>query len=275
MVSPVSPVPQDPCIPGFEDQVFQIPWPYYSNVKFLAARTGAGAGPFAYTIAAGTRARAFSYAVGDQMVSAGYVVGDGLATFAETNLTIRNQTTSGEDVKIQGLAIQVLPSLQHDDGVPPGIVRPPDNLLLSELCNSVAISLNLNGDTDTYRLGTLTMIPGAGGLSGSSPDIIARQQAGVPTRDLGYPANGWPVRSNFYPVPEGLVWRHQGNRDSQLNVVFEVVRPIVVLSGGSPENNIAVLGVDVATTYVYPTELFVGLKVQLIGSVFGPRSAHQ
>jgi len=260
------------------DQSFITPWPYYSTVKFVAARTGAGAGPFLYTIAQGTRFRAFAYAVGDAMQVAGYSGADGVASFAETNLTIRNQTTSGEDVLIHGVSLMVQPSMQHlnDGQVAPGRVRPPDYRLLAELCNSIAVSLSLNGDSAHFPLGTIPMIPGAGGLLGGGPDLSGIVQAPVgKDNSLPYGSNGWPVRSNFYPVPEGLIWRHQGQRDSQLNLVFEAVRAISIPSGGSPENNVAVTGVDTAGVYVYPTELFVGIKAFLHGSVYGPRSRHQ
>jgi hypothetical protein len=279
----------DPCLDPLENQQYVTPWPYYSTVKFTAPTPTATPGPFAYTILAGSRRRAFAYAVGGDMRVAGYTQADGVATIAETNLISANETISGENVWIQGMALQLMPSMQHleEGGVPPSRVRPPDANLLGEIFNSIAVSIGLNGDQNVHRLGTPGMLPGAGGLTGAAHDITGPLQvAGQTDANQGFPANGWPVRSNYFQLPEGLIWMNKGNRDSNLNIIFDTVRDINILSGGSPENNVAGIGGDLefgnafdaestAQGYNYPTELVVGIKVILIGQVIGPRSRDQ
>jgi hypothetical protein len=215
-------------------------WPYYSKVKFIGTRAVSGGG-FTYTMAQGVVLRAFSYSTQETKIGAGFTAADGLANISDTNLTTRNQTTGGQNVLIHGIA--------------------------------------LNGDENRYRLGTIGMLPGAGGLMGGSEDASGDNSVAGKAKSLQFPTNGWPVKSNFFRVPEGLVWRNQSNSDSNLNVVFTTQRPIQVFSGGSPQNIVGDIAVDnapanVATAegYAYPTELAVELMVFMVGEVIGPRS---
>lgn len=255
-------------------------WPYFSKVKFVAPTPDAAPGPFTYQITRGTQARAFSYGVQQQMQAGGFTGADGNATIADTNLTVANQTTGGQNVLIHGIALQLLPSSLHlaDGEALPRRVRPADWRLVGALWESVSVELSLNGDENRFRLGTMGMLPGAGGVTGGGEDISGRVSADAGQKDIDYPTNGWAVRSNFFRVPEGLVWRNQSNADSMLNVIFTVQNDITILSGGSPENNVAVIGADAAPAlptllgYNYPTELVVSVMCFLVGEVIGPRT---
>jgi len=265
-------------------------WPYFSRVKFFATRVGAAPGPYSYSIARGTEVTAFSYAVDDLMDAAGYTTEDGRATSADTNLTNRRETTGGQSVLIYGLGIQPLPAALHVPagsaaGTPPSI-RLADSRLIASLFEAVSVNLKLNGGENGFRLGSMGQIPGAGGLTGSSFDILSNSGLAGNDKSIGYANNGFPSRSNWFRVPEGLVWRQQGQSDANLDVRFRVERPIVLFSGGSAENQAAGIGggIDVAASNdpalvatgspgaAYPYEIAAEFIVHFIGKVKGPRS---
>jgi len=257
-------------------------YPYYSTVKFVAPAAVDPAGAATtYDLARGTIIEAFSYAVGDNKIPAGYTTGDGVATKADTNITTRFQTIGGQNVIIHGIALQWCPAALHlDDGdALPHRVRQPDAAFLAALNEAVSVELTLNADENTFRMGTIGMLPGAGGLMGGSDDIVGDTSLAGNQRSIQYPTNGWPVRSNYFAMPEGLIWRNQSNADSQLKVKFEVTRAIRLFTGGSPEHNIQNVAFDntpatasTGTGKNFPTEVVAELKVILVGSVLGPRT---
>ena len=263
-------------------------WPYYSRVKFFAERVGPAGGPYTYVIPRGSEVTAYSYAIDDIMTSAGFTQGDGTASSVDTNLTNRRQTTGGQSVLIHGIGIQPLPALLH---VPTGAaggtipnVRKVDASLLSALFEAVSINLALNGGENGFRLGSLGQIPGAGGLCGASFDTTGNNGLAGEDKNIAFATNGQPSRSNWFRVPEGLVWRQQGNSDSNLDIRFRVERTITIFSGGSAEAQAIGGGLDatadnlpanVATgqaAQAYPSEIGVELMVHLLGKVKGPRS---
>lgn len=254
-------------------------FPYYSKVKFSAERIAAQTG-YVWALPKGEEVRAFSYGRGKGMESAGFLQSDGVATFADTNLTVGNQTTSGQNVLIHGIACQVLDAGLHkrtDDQSP--IVRMIDKRFLAAIAEAVSWTFSLNGDENQFRLGTLPMIPGAGGLSGGAEDITGRNvQAGQ--KSLPFAQNGWPTRGNYFQMPEGFIWKKQSSVDSQLNIRGMVERPIILQSGGSPENATDDTPYDndpaaVATAeglYNYPETLVCELMFFLIGEVVALRT---
>lgn len=251
-------------------------WPYYSKVKFVAATEDEAPGPYTYNIPRGTELRAFSYRVNGDKQSAGFTIADGNANRSDTNLTNVNQTTGGQNVLIHGIALQLLPAGLHlaEGEVGNQRVRMADHRFVAALWEAVSVTLSLNGDDNLFRLGIMGMLPGAGGVAGSSEDASGRNALNATQKDLAFATNGWPVRSNFFRVPEGLVWRNQSNADSNFNIVFTVERNIELFSGGSPENNLAdqVAVPDTSIGYTYPTELVVEVMVFLVGEVIGPRT---
>lgn len=280
--------PLDPCqsqaLDAFKGQKRVTSWPYYSRVKFTAVSTDEAPGPYVYNVAQGVQVRAFAYAVGQQKTVAGYTAADGNATIADTNLTQANQTTGGQNVMIHGIALQLLPAAMHlaEGESVPHIVRPVDYEFYSALMNAVAVEATLNGDENVFRLGTVPMVPGAGGQVGGSPDLVGLNGLAGDQESLPWGANGWQTRSNFFRLPSGLTWRNQSNADSMFNLRFTVTRAIRLFSGGSPEQ--AALGVDVTADNafdsvatgtqgkVYPRELAIELQAILVGEVIGART---
>jgi hypothetical protein len=259
----------------FENQEYITPYPYYSKVKLRATRTGGAGGPYTWLIAAGTIARAFSYGIGEAMTPAGFLAADGNATIADTNLTRRATTTSAEVVQIRGIAIQPLPAALDADGLSAAAptVRPLDQQFLAALGESVSVELALNGDQNRFKLGLLSMIPGAGGLDGGAPAMSGRPALAGGVQSELYPKNGWAVRNNFFRLPEGLTWNKQGEADSQLELIFTVQRAVQIFSGGSPETPLgAVVAGAGVQAYDYPTNLVAEFLVHLASATTSPRS---
>jgi hypothetical protein len=242
-------------------------FPYYSTVVFRAA-AGSATG-YGYVFPQGQERKAFAYAEGQEWTIGGATTAlDGRATFAETNLTKANETIAGESLEIMGLAIQVQPAVT--DGL-----RFMQARLLAMIATNVSVELSLNGGSNSFKLGTLGQIPSAGGLVGSGldnlspePTVNAIQERGSERFDFAQ--NGWQVRSNFYRLPEGLIWRPAGEVDSMLQVIFRNAREFSLFRGGDPEN-----AADDSQTppSVHPEYIAVVLKIHLIGRQLSQRSA--
>ena len=264
---PLSPN-QSAALRALQSQRRVTAYPYYSTVTFQTGRVGEPPGPYQYVIPRGSEVRAFSYGKGEQMVNAG--APSIVATPADTNLTNASETISGENVEISGLAIQLKQNgLLHQKEL--------NGMLLALLQTHCSVDLSLNGDQNRFHLGVLSQMPGAGGLTGSNKDSTGPTSLVGITNEYPFSNNGWTTRSNFFRLPEGLIWRNKGMADSQLNVIFKVERDIYVFSGGSLENNEN--GLDVSRTleqqiqgYNYPEYIEVTLLVHLMGRVVGPRT---
>jgi hypothetical protein len=253
-------------------------YPYYSRVRFRAAQ--AGEGPFTYTVAQGAQVRAFSYAVGEQKTSAGFVAAEGDATIADTNLTNRSQTTSGQAVLIRGIAIQAEPAaLTRDDPSNPFDVRKQSAQFLAALWESVSVEMSLNGDENRFRLGALGNIPGGSGLQGGAADPTGLFGGTTAPQPRQFATNGWPTRANYFQLPEGLLWKPQGNPDANLNIIFQVSRAITINSGGpdnASDDQASGAAGDPAKPeivgYNFPALLAQDLRVLLIGEVVAKRT---
>lgn len=268
----------NPCdeaiIDSIEGQQRVTSWPYYSTVKFQATRTGAS-GSYLYTMTTQTRGlRAFGYALGETKEAAGYSAADGQATAADTNIITKNQTISGQYVEIRGLAFQWHTTAINVAG---GVteLRPLDGNFVSALMRVVSVEMGMNGDDQTYKLGTIGMIPGAGGLMGGAP-LLSGLNALDGNNKTDFASNGWSTRSNFFRVPEGVLWTTSDKPDGNLNVIFRQQENLVIQGGGSVEN--IALGVDsaaiasVSMGYNFPAVLTAELKVFLVGQTVGGRT---
>lgn len=255
-------------------------WPYYSTVKLTATRSGSGAGPFVYTIQQGTKVKAFSYSIDELMTSAGYEREDGVATFAHTNIVNKNETIAGQNLQIYGLAFQWLPVARHVRTDNTIVYRQQSARLIGALHNIMKCTFSLNAGQNQYQIGKLAMAPGAGGLTGQAQDALGQAAFNSNVPQMGLVTNGWPVRSNFFPIPEGVGWNRSGHADAVLAIEFEVTRAIELHSGGEIENQRTNVTADnaagsVATgvqSYNFPEELVVELVVILIGPTVGPRT---
>ena len=187
--------------------------PYYSRCFYEAARVGAG--PFTYTIPAGTERRVFGYGKGGQV--AGLRGGLALeATSADTNLTQAGQTLAGQIVLIQGVACLVQPGSDFE--------------LARQLLSEMSVNISTNGDTQSLFMGTPLNLPGIGGLFGlgSTGLLEPNLNAGAPSQFAKLGSNGQPLSDNFRRVPEGLIWRPAGNSDSNLVIRLRTERAVVV-----------------------------------------------
>lgn len=233
---------------------FMTSFPYHSTVLFRSQAVLVGGVP-TYPFPLGVERKAFGYASGQEWTTAGADTAiDGRATDAETNLTKPNETISGESLEISGIAVQVLPAVT--DGT-----RFPSPRALAMIATNVALELSVNGGSNSYKLGTVGMIPGAGGLLGSGEDLL-----NIGPQSFNFFQNGWQVRSNFYRLPEGLIWRPSGEADSQLQVIFRTTRAFQLYYGGDFDHQVVPEG-------DYPAFLACALKVHLIGRQTSQRSA--
>lgn len=268
-------------INSLENQFYILPWPYHSRIKFVAnravSRTGTG---FEYVVPAGTTLSAFSYAIGEVGEAAGYTAADGIATPNMTNIESARETIAGDRVLIQGIALIPLPAAQHRAAAADAFVRTrlADAVFLAALISSLSVDVTLNGGRNRFRAGMPLMIPGNGGLLGGAVDNVHTRPFNGPQPQQQFAANGWPTISNYYPLPQGLVWNPTGKAQSLLAVNFVVDRLIELQSGTYevPEANIAGdnAPANVATgvqQYTFPTELVQEFQVVLVGLTDGPR----
>jgi hypothetical protein len=199
---------------AIKEQKTVLPVPYWSTVR-IAGVIAANA----LTVAATTR-KAFAYQIGQDMTVAGFA--GTIAEGAETNLLQASQTLDNADVWIWGLAIELCTNSEP--------------LLAARLWRECLVELSTSG-TQSIRLGTLGMFPGAGGLYG-----VGRSIAGQPPTNqlggldggvganVGYLANGNPMGGNFMRFPQPFKWSSVGSNqgDSQLTVSITPVRQIVI-----------------------------------------------
>lgn len=269
----------DPCAAGaaeaVQNQKRLTSWPYFSTVKFQAVRSG-NPGSFVYTMTTQTRGlRAFGYALGKSKEAAGYSQNDGQATPADTNIVTENQTISGQFVEIWGMALQWHTAALDATAPNTFDYRFLDGNFASALHRIISVEVGVNGDENTYKLGTIGMVPGAGGLRGGAPLLT-----GLPALDgnqnTDFAANGWETRSNFFHMPEGLLWTTSDKPDGNFNVIFRQQAPLILPAGGSPENQalasdqLAIPSVSMG--YNYPEIITAELKCFLIGQTIGGRT---
>src|SRR5208282_629976 len=124
------------------------------------------------------------------------------------------ETVGGELVKIHGMSL-----------MPSGIT---DIGLWKELEANTSVKISMNGDAQNYRLGRMSMIPGAGGTFGGGQTTTQQPSLlDAAYTDLGF-SNGWPDIANFFPFPQPMIWSPSGETDSTFNVVLTCQRQIVI-----------------------------------------------
>jgi hypothetical protein len=212
----------------------------------------------------------FDYGVGNEVNLGGS--GNKRATDAETNLAKGHSTNGAQDYIIEGVGfscrgmrlaysgaqLTALQALVADADVeamllgdrtiydPAGIVTPPQmqspfNLeqgMFQALLAQTSVEF-LFDRKRVEKIGALDLLPQAGANS------FLR-------------ANGVPESSNKYRIPEGYVWRKDGQADSELEVNLRLQNAVVV-----PLNNLITW--DVGATNVYPTTIWLELKMVLFG----------
>jgi hypothetical protein len=188
-------------------QISVLPLPYWSRVRFNAARTGAG--PFTYTVDTSER-KAFAYPIGQSRVIAGFPTGN--ATLADTNLLKQSETRDNADVWIWGIAANLLPG--SDGDIAGGVWR------------ETSVQISLNG-TQSIPLGTLEMFPGAGGLYGvgeaklraPATNVAGGADDGEGAR-ISFLQNGNPMAGNFFRLPQPFKWASVGTAGADSSLVI-------------------------------------------------------
>lgn len=239
---------------ALQNQKFKYSLPYWSTVRFAFTRTGAGPGPYTYTLA-NQEVVAFSYGVNDAAPAQAGFGGSGLTmSYTETNLQSRNETLAGEELLIRGIGIQ--PCADADADATRYVWR------------STCAILTLNGGQNRVPIGPLSLVPGGGGLTGGGTNVLGMQPlpGGRPT--VMHQSNGFPNRNNILSLPEGIVWKRKSERDGQLGVILQPA-PSRTMSFSTPADEAAAAGVR---GYSYPATLNVDVLVWLDGTVIGRRS---
>jgi hypothetical protein len=199
---------------AIKEQKTVLPVPYWSTVR-IAGTVAANV----LTVNPTVR-KAFAYQIGQDMTVAGFTAT--VAEGADTNLLQASQTLDNADVWIWGLSIELCPNSEP--------------VLAERLFRECLVELSTSG-TQSIRLGTLGMFPGAGGLFGAGHSFIGQpptNQKGAPDGGIGAlvssMANGNPMGGNFMRFPQPFKWSSIGSNagDSQLTVSITPVRTIAI-----------------------------------------------
>lgn len=249
---------------AIKEQKTVLPVPYWSTVR-IAGTVAANV----LTVAATPR-KAFSYQIGQDMTAAGFTTTT--AEGAETNLLQASQTLDNADVWIWGLAVELCTNSEA--------------ILAARLWRECLVELSTSG-TQSIRLGTLGMFPGAGGLYGQARSFIGQpptNQKGAPDGGagalFGCMANGNPMGGNFMRFPQPFKWSSIGSNasDSQLTVTITPVRAITIALAAT-RAAVAVVAMVTPGTVEVATQpatgdlgTFCDLRVRLVAVAVGARS---
>jgi hypothetical protein len=231
---------------------------YYSRIRITATSTAnTSATAQSFVVAPGTDFTAFGYTRNGDMSAAG--LPGVVATPADTNILTPNQTISGEMLLIVGIGIIALTQ--------------SDANLLKQLDQCVSVKIKTNG-TQEYLLGVPSMVPGPGGLFGASEawSVVPNLQEQL-SRSVGVISNGIPHVSNYFQIPEPMVWASSGQGDSAFNVIFHTERTCTTISQFGSTGRTAATGV---ATYVSPafSQVFVDYMTVVIGCTINPLSSY-
>jgi hypothetical protein len=225
--------------------------PYYSRLFWIPVLTGAG--PYVYTIAAGTTVRGFGYAQNNDMTAGGQ---PGVsATEADTNIITPGKTIGGRAVVIQGISVQVGPKTATAS-------------LAAALFAETTVRLLFNGSETNILLGDMFMWPGASSLYGNGQNINAIGAIPGGPNPYGFFSNGLPGVDNKKRIREGVVWQPEGEADSTLVVQFGTQRAVTATAAADEAAAAGVRG------FTHPTAaaMTVDCMLELHGYVVGPRS---
>lgn len=247
---------QQACLARLTQRKVKTFTPYYSRIIFAAERTGAGP-VFTYVIPAGLKASAWGYGLGDSIGPSG-VIGNAAAiaavvaaipkaTKAETNITKKSETNSGENVRIMGISAQLNPG--HGSSV-----LLAKEVMLNAWCDMIF------GSDNHYVLGRLHKFGGANGVFGFADDNTGMSLNGLPV-SRGHVSLGRPAWDNFIQIPEGVIWR-DSDQDSTMTLEVTLERGL----------NFEVDTSFGAAGFTPPAFIAAIIDFELIGPVFGNRS---
>lgn len=261
--------------------------PYHSTgvIQFDIVNFAGAAPGVAYAVARkNQQVTLFQYGVGDQ-INLGGAAGNTRATEAETNLGKASSTNGAQDFVIEGVGFRsrglrvnyangtgnlyaggddeptdadVVSALHGDVAMwdPAAINMPPqfqspfnlENGALQALLGLMSIDF-LFDRKRVEKIGTVDLMPCASGES------YLR-------------ANGSPEQSNMYRIPEGYLWRRDGQPDSEFSVNLTLQRPLVI-----PMNGI-IPYVTGGAASAAPTTIWMEVVMRLFGLAIDLPSAN-
>ncbi len=254
--------------------------PYHSTGVFVFDVVNfAGATPpgVAYAVARKNQSvTLFQYGVGDQLFLGG--TANTRATEADTNLGKASSTNGAEDFVIEGVGF-------HCRSARVGYAAGTGNLYVGGVGTPTDpdVVAALGGDIPIYDPAAINMPPQFqspfnlenGAFESLLPLISVdflfdrKRVEKIGTVDVmpcasakSYlRANGDPCMSNLYRIPEGYLWRRDGQPDSEFSVNLTLQRPLVI-----PINGIVpyVTGAGQATDAV-PTTIWMEVTMRLFG----------
>lgn len=238
-----------------------LAFPYYSTCRFNAALSGAG--PFAYTVAAGTR-KCFNFKIGDLPGALAGFPTTLQMTKAETNLLKASETRDNADVYIWGIAVEARPS--------------SDPYFVKQVWNNAYVELALSG-TDQYLLGPLSFFPAGGGLYGAAPSAVTLPPATASTDvPLGHLNSGNPTAGNYFRLPQPVIWQANGSGKKDTSLVVSVTMDQPVAFGGVADRAASAGGASTSGTnaFVHPADgtVFCDLRIRLISVSISERSTN-
>ena len=253
--------------------------PYHSTTRFqLDVVNFAGATPgVAYAVARKNQSRVlFNYGVGNQ-VDLGGLGGQTTATEADTNLGKASSTNGAEDFVIEGVGF-------HQRGMRVAFAPGTGNLYNGAgLPTDPTVLSSLTGDIDIYDPAAINMPPQGqspfnleNGIFNALLPLISvsflfdrKRTEKIGTVDVmpctsakSYlRASGEPSMNNMYRIPEGYLWRRDGQPDSEFTCQLNLERDLVI-----PINGIVpyVTGSGQVTPAA-PTTLWIEVTMRLFG----------
>lgn len=238
--------------------------PYYSRVRFLAARNGVIPGTVTYTLPKGLSVRAFSYGQGEAMGQAGFSRD---ATQADTNLEKGKSTRGGETIEVHGISVVSVP-VAYDATDPAETSIPSDARFLAFLLAQCALRVNLKGGSVAHDYGPLMLAPSPVGISGSGNSGTEMPPLAAPRTQATFASNGWPYAGNVYRLPEPYLWTPSGDTDSSLAISLELQQPLAMVAA----TRAAAAGIQ---AYTPPASLIQEFIVSLVTRSTESRGVNQ
>lgn len=250
--------------------------PYHSTcvfrfdvVNFAGASPGVG-----YAVArANQKQTLFQYGVGDNINLGG--TGQTTATEADTNLGKAASTNGAQDFVIEGVGFHArskrVAFAAGSGNLYAGTGVPTDGDVLASLAGDVAMydpaATNMPPQAQSPFNNEDGMFQALLGLISVDFLFDRKRIEKIGTVDTmpcasakSYlRANGTPEQSNMYRIPEGYLWRRDGQPDSEFTVQLSLQRPLVV-----PINGILPY-VTGATTPAAPTTIWIECVMRLYG----------
>jgi hypothetical protein len=123
------------------------------------------------------------------------------------------------------------------------------------------------------------MVPSPGGLFGASEALSAAPSLGDQlSRSVGVISNGLPHITNYFPLPEPMVWSSSGQGDSNFNVIYKVERTVNTIAQFGSTARAAASGVapytpPTVSTTASASQVFVDYMTVVVGVTINPLSS--